>query len=129
MRVTAVQHEQAAMVRNRNPNKACHFWPSNCHPTLCPCPVAVLLHSILQLNYCRHKGVTPTNTCLLLTVLLGSVMQLLVHRFPHELPRGGGSCLLRRLPLAAGQQATGSDGPQQAAWKRGRGGRLVETRG
>lgn len=50
-----------------------------------------------------------------LTVLLVGLQQLLVYCLPHERPRGGGSRLLRRLPLAAGQQAAWGDGPQQAA--------------
>ena len=48
-------------------------------------------------------------------MLQGSLLQLLVHRFPHELARGGGSGLLRCLPLRAGQQAVWGEGPQQAA--------------
>lgn len=89
-------------------------------PTPCRAPVQHPAAGLLQ-----APVLAPTNSCLLLTVLLRSVLHLLVHRFPHELPRGGGSCLLGRLPLAAGQQAARSDGPQQAAWGRGKGVALV----
>lgn len=71
-------------------------------------PLTVLLVSNPQ---CMHQ----TNSNRTLTVLLVGLQQLLVYRLPHELPRGGGSRLLRRIPLGAGQQAAWGDGAQQAA--------------